>query len=42
VDWVPESFEDQRVGVSDVAAGEVMSASQEVKLKTDVVGMDVM
>jgi len=42
VDWLPESADSQRVGVSDVAAGELMSADSVVKLDTSVVGTVVM
>jgi hypothetical protein len=42
VQWLPESPDSPKVGVSDVAAGEVMSSSSLVKLNTDVVGMIVM
>ena len=42
VEWLPKSPDVKQAGVTDVAAGELMSASSEAKLNTDVVGMIVM
>lgn len=42
VGWVPESAESQKVGVTDVAAGEIQPATSVVKLDTNVVGTIVM
>ncbi|MFA5901870.1 MAG: hypothetical protein WC829_22465 [Hyphomicrobium sp.] len=42
VDWVPASPDTPNVGVSDVAAGEIMSSSSLVKLNSVVIGTIVM
>jgi len=42
IEWLQASPGRQRIGVSDLANGEVMPAVGLVKLDTDVVGMDVM
>jgi hypothetical protein len=42
VDWLPASSDSQKIGVSDMAAGEVMTADSVVKLDSNVVGTVVM
>jgi len=42
VEWLPKSSDLQNVGVSDVAAGEMVPALGQVRLETDVAGALVM